>query len=212
MHRIGSRLREAARPSDVRPARRRGVPMIDDEQGRCTHSGPAYDLFGSDVYPKSGAVLSADGRFRYMLTREWQIEKRSVVWIMLNPSTADHKINDPTIRKIIAYSKRWGYDRLDVANLFGFRTPDPRLLAREKDPVGAENDFWLRFAVERSDLVVCAWGSRGTLNGRATIVRRILREMGVTPSMLRANPSSGEPGHPLYLPGKLEPVPFERPL
>ena len=104
-----------------------------------------------------GAVLSACGTYRYRLDRWWD-DGTCVTWLMLNPSTADATIDDPTIRKCMGFSKRWGFGRMIAVNLFALRATDPRKLAKNTDPVGPENDWYIRQAFKDSRQVVCAWG------------------------------------------------------
>lgn len=58
---------------------------------------------------KRDAVLSADGKFRYSLTRSWAAEGAPLLpmcFVMHNPSTADAAVDDPTIRKCIGFAQR----------------------------------------------------------------------------------------------------------
>ena len=67
------------------------------------------------------AILSEDRKYCYILSRTWDETKPTVLFIGLNPSTADEKTDDPTIRKCINYAKCWGYGKILMANLFAFR-------------------------------------------------------------------------------------------
>jgi len=77
---------------------------------------------------KGSASISRDGRYRYALRRVWDPRNPSVLFIGLNPSTADHQQDDPTIRRCIRFARDWGFGELIAANLFAFRTKSPRLL------------------------------------------------------------------------------------
>jgi hypothetical protein len=79
---------------------------------------------------KSGAELSACRTYRYRLWRQWDADLAPVVWVMLNPSTADESADDPTIRKCIGFAQRWGYGGIEVVNLYAYRSPDPRQLKK----------------------------------------------------------------------------------
>jgi hypothetical protein len=141
----------------------------------------------------SDAVLSTDGVYRYLLTRQWAVGRR-VLWVMLNPSTADARVNDPTITRCIDFSKQWGFARLDVVNLFAFRATDPKELAFAKDPVGSTNDWYIEEASAKADLTVVAWGAHAMAEDRAVAVLELLKDphhLGTT--------KSGAPRHPLYL-------------
>jgi hypothetical protein len=160
-------------------------------------------LFG----PTSGATLSPCGLYRYSLWRKWDESQPLCTWIMLNPSTADASKDDPTIRRCIGYSKRWGFGGLLVANLFALRATDPRVLQTAPDPVGPENDAYLLNAASNTAKVVCAWGNWGDLRGRSEAVCRLLQGV---PLYRLGLTELGEPSHPLYLPSSLEPVPYVR--
>lgn len=82
------------------------------------------------------ALLSEDRKYRYILSRTWDEAKPAVLFIGLNPSTADEKSDDSTIRKCINYAKCWGYGKILMANLFAFRSTDPSILIHAADPVG----------------------------------------------------------------------------
>jgi len=89
----------------------------------------------------SGAVMSACRKYRYRLWRIWDDSKPKVLWIMLNPSMADENENDATIKKIIRFSKSWGYGGIYVGNMFSFRATDPKQLKKLKylEAVGVNN-------------------------------------------------------------------------
>ena len=142
----------------------------------------------------SGAELSADLRYRWKLSRRWG-PGGTVNFIMLNPSTADALVDDPTIRRCVRFARDWGHGGLVVTNLYGWRATDPRELSATLDPVGSENDGYINGVAATADVVVCAWGARG--GSRAIeIAKRLawldLRCLGVT--------KEGHPRHPLYVP------------
>lgn len=144
------------------------------------------------------ATISPCGLYRYTLARRWGPGSGSVLWIMLNPSTADADADDPTIRACRAFSERWGKNALEVVNLFALRSTDPRKLTDAEDPVGPENDDHIVQAVERSDLIVAAWGARGNLYGRDDEVSRFLALRSRVPRCLGIT-KAGDPRHPLYI-------------
>jgi hypothetical protein len=143
-----------------------------------------------------GAAFSADGRYRYRLWRRWDRSRPVVAFVMLNPSTADARRDDPTIRRCVAFARRWGYGGIEVVNLFALRATDPRALQAADDPIGPVNDRHVRRALAAARTLVLAWGARGAMRDRAASTRRLVsprapRCLGLT--------RSGEPRHPLYL-------------
>ena len=159
---------------------------------------------------EQNAVISACGRYRYLLTRQVGPGLRTAVFVMLNPSTADATNDDPTIRRCIGFAQRWGCVRLAVLNLFAFRATDPADLKRAEEPIGPENRAWFeRTLIDDLAIgpVVCGWGVHGEHRGQEVAVLGWLQAFGVRPVALGVT-KDGHPRHPLYLPKGVEPVTF----
>lgn len=137
--------------------------------------------------------------WRYRLIRRWDEGLPMVCWIMLNPSTAGHERNDPTIRRCIEFSKRWGFGGMMTGNLFALRATDPAELKRNSDPVGSYNDHHLADMSRKCAVTVCAWGSHPMVNGRAAEVLHLLADIGTEVRCL-GRTKIGRPKHPLYVP------------
>lgn len=150
---------------------------------------------------KTSATISHCQRYRYELRRVWDESKPLVLFICLNPSTADAKIDDNTSRVCINYAKRWGYGGLLMGNLFAYRSTDQSALYTAADPVGPENDDWLKKLQTEAALVICAWSDSGAFRNRDKEVLSFLK----APHCL-AKLKSGRPGHPLYKSSDLEPI------
>ncbi len=154
--------------------------------------------------PANGTVFSPCRTWRYTLYRRVGESDRMVMFLCLNPSTADEEVNDPTVTRCINYAKRWGYGHFYMMNLFAFRATDPRVMKAFKgDPVGPQNDFWLTVMANRADLIVAGWGTHGAFKGRDLAVRGLMPKM----HCLKIT-QGGHPSHPLYLKADLEPIPF----
>lgn len=158
------------------------------------------------------ALFSACRRFRYRLWRRWAPGGKSCCFIMLNPSTADEAVLDPTVRRCVGYAMSWGYSALWVGNLFALRSTNPRALYDVNERIGDDwnNDGHLVQMAHESDLTVCGWGNHGGYLDRGRKVLGILqRELPIVrqPHYLKLT-GAGEPGHPLYLPKSLKPIPF----
>lgn len=156
---------------------------------------------------KYGARISSCGRYRYALFRAWEEAKPTVAWIMLNPSTADAEVDDPTIRKCINISKACGFGSLVVANLFAWRATNRAQLRRVDAPTGgAENDRAIAELALGSQMVICAWGKDGRLFGRDAVVLRFLHATGPIALFHLGLNEDRTPKHPLYLPNSSRPI------
>lgn len=151
-----------------------------------------------EMFDGAGAVISSCERYRYRLYRSWGPGKR-VGFVMLNPSTADETKNDPTIRRCIGFAQRWGYDGIEVVNLFAWRTTDPfGLDVQSCDIVGPHNDDAIKDAVLACDKIVCGWGNHGWRHKRNARVLELLRGLSCTPLAFGVT-KGDQPRHPLYL-------------
>lgn len=159
----------------------------------------------------SGAVFSDCMTYRYALLRRLNktiglLEPRPCLFVMLNPSTANHEDDDPTIRRCKGFAERWNFGCLTVVNLFALRSTDPKKLYKYPDPVGPDNDKLIIESAKAAGHIVCAWGTHGALHGRGRKVLRMLEEfkpvhLGLT--------KAGHPKHPLYLKSTTAPQVFE---
>jgi hypothetical protein len=162
-------------------------------------------------YLDTGAVFSPCETYRYRLWRAWDNAAPRVVFIGLNPSTADVTTDDPTIRRCVGFAKAWSFGGIEVVNLFAFRATEPKNLKQAADPVGLENDAHLLRVTAAAGRVVAAWGVHGTLHGRAEAVLELLKTAGVTITCL-ARTRAGHPRHPLYAKASLRSRRYFAPL
>lgn len=152
----------------------------------------------------AAAVFDSPRRtYRYLLTRIWDPTVSPAVFIMLNPSTAGADQDDPTVRRIVRFARDWDKGGVIVVNLFALCSTDPDRLRTHPDPVGRHNALFVRQAVQETDLVVAAWGAGGVLGDRGADMGRALVKAGVRLKALRLT-STGQPGHPLYVPSDTE--------
>ena len=158
------------------------------------------NFISSNLFVGSSACLSEDGTHRYQLERIWDEAKPIVMFVMLNPSTADWKENDPTIRRCLGFAKRWGFGGLLVGNLFSFRSTNPKELLEQEKLIIWMNIQHLKEMSERSKLIVYAWGN-------SSIVKKLekrfpdykpLSEIVGEPHYIELC-QDGTPKHPLYL-------------
>lgn len=161
---------------------------------------------------RKSAILSEDGKYRYLLERWWG-PSRGVVgtFVMLNPSTADADIDDPTIRRCIEFAKSWGWSGICVRNLFAGRATKPEELFKMRNPVGPQNDQYLGGALFRTSKdvapVVCAWGANPKARTAAERFIKRAQAMG-HPLYCLGTTKTGAPKHPLYLKGDTKLAPF----
>jgi hypothetical protein len=147
------------------------------------------------------ATFSLCNKYRYELRRVWDKSKPLVMFIGLNPSRADADLEDNTSRICINYAKRWEYGGLILANLFAYRSTYQSDLFLASEPVGHDNNKWIKTLKNEVDIIVCAWGDSGGYKHRDEEVLDILEN----PYCL-SKLKSGRPGHPLYKSKDLVPI------
>lgn len=154
---------------------------------------------------KKGAVISKCEKYRYQLWRIWDESLPAVMFVMLNPSTADADEDDPTIRRCIGFAKSWGYGGIYVGNLFAYRATNPKELLYQEEAEGGFNWPHLLTMEVKCDKIICAWGNYGivkklTYKKYKPVLRSKSHCLGIS--------KDGAPKHPLYLKGDLKPIPF----
>lgn len=148
-------------------------------------------------YLESSAEISECGQYRYWLSRRLGMGERAVLFVGLNPSTADSSADDPTIRRCVGFARQWGFDWLYMGNLYAYRSTDPRTLSQVVDPVGLiGNEQALKWLVRKSELIVAAWGSAKLTNRADELARWILR---LEHTRCLGRNKDASPKHPLYL-------------
>lgn len=129
----------------------------------------------------------------------------SLCWVMLNPSTADELADDPTIRKVKGFTKRWGYREARVVNLFANRATKPALLwarlAMNMEVVGSMNDDAIATEAARADAIVCAWGRLPlqAIKRRDEVLEKLWATEHQRLFCVGRN-ADGSPAHPLFVP------------
>ncbi len=154
-----------------------------------------------------GALLSDDGVYRYLLWRRWDKELPRAVFIMLNPSTADAEVDDPTIRRCMSFARTWGMGGIRVVNLYPFRATKPEDLWKAAFPRGQGNLGEIERAIDPHGINIAAWGAHGK-EAQVKEVRLLFYDLGVPLYALKIN-GDGSPAHPLYIKGDTVPVCFE---
>jgi hypothetical protein len=168
-------------------------------------------MIETDPAGERGVHLSDCGAYRYRLWRAWDASRPTLAFLMLNPSTADHLVDDPTITRCFARAVANNFGRLEVANLFPLRATNPDELLSHPDPLGPRRraNGAILEAVDRASMVICAWGSHEAAAMRAIDALHLLQitSMGSKLFHLGLN-RDGSPRHPLYIASSTRPKPF----
>jgi len=150
------------------------------------------------------AIISDCGAYRYRLSRQWDESCYSLPIIMLNPSTADANIDDPTIRRCISFAKREGYGGIIVMNLFAFRATSPDNMKDATDPFGPDLldhiGEMFDYATLHRTPILAAWGAHGIYKSAEKEMKQLAKRSGVDLVCL-GKTAAGHPRHPLYVKG-----------
>jgi len=149
------------------------------------------------------AVFSSCGRHRYDWYYRWA-DGPCVMFIGLNPSRANGHLTDATVKRCIAYAKRWGFGAVRIVNLFSWIDTNTAAMKLAAEPVGPRNDRHIKARAADADLIVAVWGTHGSHLGRDLVVKRILKGR----LQALAINKDGSPSHPLFLPNDLRLIPY----
>ena len=144
----------------------------------------------------SYAVYSQCMRYRYELTRVWNSNGKRILFVMLNPSTATERKNDPTLARCERRARCLSFGAFRVCNLFAYRATKPTNMKKAPSPIGQLNDDYIRAGCNWADQIVCAWGNHGAHMGREGYVTQLLRQTAKQLYCL-AETNKGHPRHPI---------------
>lgn len=146
-----------------------------------------------NLFEKSGAEFSQCRSYRYALWRIWDESKPLVMFVGLNPSTANESSDDPTIKRVVAIAQNLGFGGVYMMNCFPFVSTDP---AKLYDCSGwVTNEEWLKTVAAKCKEVVFAWGNFDV--DQKLGVDYLLTRMFPDAKALHIN-KNGSPKHPLY--------------
>ena len=154
----------------------------------------------SNLFEQNGAVFSDCRRYRYKLWRIWDDQKPLIMFVGLNPSTANEMSDDPTIRRVKKFAFDWGFGGVYMMNLFAWVTPYPEELITSENSIG-ENDMHLLEVSRKCSEIIFAWGSFKEAIERAEQVKAMFPQA----KALIIN-RDGSPRHPLYVRSQTVPV------
>ena len=157
---------------------------------------------------KSSASFSRCGEYRYSLSRVWNPEQPAALLIGLNPSTADARQNDPTIRRCIGLCQSWGFGGFRIVNLFAWRTPSPKELFKVDAPIGPSNLRCIKRAAKDADNIIAMWGNDGNRHSQAMI---LLKALGNPAVFCAGTTQIGAPRHLLYVKNGTPLQPWRKP-
>jgi len=150
----------------------------------------------------SGAVFTDERTHRLYLWRRWNKEKPWVMFIGLNPSTADERLNDHTVRRCIGFALKWGYGGMFMCNVFTLVSTNPKKLNSET-PIAIGANLAMRGVRERCKDAVAGWGNLITqVRCGEDRVEQIKQDL--APLYCLGMTKQGHPRHPLYLPYSAE--------
>lgn len=179
------------------------------DKKRFPRLSPAVLLLPFESQRNTKLWFSDDRKYRYVLWRDFGGDPTNyILFICLNPSTADETKDDNTVRRCMGYGREWGYKNICIANIFAYRATDPRELRKIKAPVGIANNFWLIALDLFSDKTIIAWGNHGKYLNRDEKVLKLLEDSTL---YCLGKTMDGTPKHPLYLSKSITPEIYRMP-
>lgn len=146
--------------------------------------------------PASGAEFSPSKMYRYALWRIWDSDKPLVMFVGLNPSTANESKDDPTIRRVKRFAADNGFGGVLMLNLFGLVSANPSALVEHPDPVCHNDVYLVQYGKVAAEVVFC-WGAFKEAKAKAKFAE------GYFPNAkCLGRTADGSPKHPLYIPAQ----------
>lgn len=152
---------------------------------------------------RASADVTPCGRWRRSLVRDWTLEgetPRTILWIGMNPSTADALSDDPTCAREQGFSRLWGFTRYLKGNVMDWRATFPTDVPLDPTLASTEtNHTTIAQMAQEASLIVAAWGKLPkSLVHLARPAAEVLYRSN-TPIVCLGRNGDGSPKHPLYL-------------
>lgn len=154
--------------------------------------------------PNFGAIFNENRKHRYVLWRIWNVQLPKLMFIGLNPSTANEFIGDNTIRKLNKITMYNGFGGYYMTNLFAIISSDPKILKTCTDPIG-DNDFYLKQTSKQCEKIIFCWGNFKEANERSVEVMQMFND-----AYCLIQNKNGTPKHPLYCKDQTKIIPFNK--
>ncbi|RDC60878.1 hypothetical protein HME9302_02094 [Alteripontixanthobacter maritimus] len=151
---------------------------------------------------KADAILSDCENYRFFLERSWDDDLPKLPACMLNPSTGDADEDDPTIRRLTHFAKRWGYGGLAIVNLYPLRASEPSVMWASDKRSHDDNDQWLDaiivVAKNSGNKLLIAWGNDGAWEGEADqFIQRVKKCSKTVELVTLGKTGHSNPRHPM---------------
>lgn len=151
---------------------------------------------------RGDVIMSADGRHRQRM-RRWlgdTFPEHYIVFIGMNPSTADATVDDPTCAREWNFARREGFSGMVKCNVGDYRATHPKMLVQPGvEAVSPANLPIIRDAARGAGRVVLCHGklNKALAPAGREIVATLIGD-GVELWCFGTN-ADGSPKHPLYL-------------
>jgi hypothetical protein len=143
-----------------------------------------------------------DNTARYVLGNPLN---KPLIALGLNPSEADEKTPDPTIRKVIGFAERNGFDSFIMLNLYPQRTPYPKKLHTNiVDELAEENMKQIDLILSNisNPVILACWGDtigiRRYFKQCIKQIHDVAKDKNAQWLKIGDPTRSGHPRHPLY--------------
>jgi hypothetical protein len=127
---------------------------------------------------KNMVVYSDDEKYRYSLTKIWDENKPKAAFIGINPSDATELIMDKTVMNLTNHLVNEGFGKVEIVNLFAYRSKDQRGLINREDEHEKYNIDYIRQALQNSQLIIVGWGRDAENNSKyKAVIARVKEEL-----------------------------------
>lgn len=173
------------------------------------HMQNSFKMNSMELFKNNnGASFSECREYRFALWRIWDESKPLVMFIGLNPSTANETEPDQTIKSVTRISKNLGYGGFYMMNCFPYVSTNPNDLIDHDKTVYSQQQFFinnqkLKEVSDKCKDIVFAWGKFKVLQKRSL---ELIKMFPHAKALILNKDNS--PRHPLYVKSDCQLIPF----